>query len=90
LEVVPADETELRNRILSASAEGIAFLLRAHVSSGEQRGAMPRAFALLETTHPNYSIAFNRRATEVRIDYVQHALSAMLAFDRAASELHAR
>jgi hypothetical protein len=51
---------------------------------------MPRAFALLETTHPNYSIAFNRRATEVRIDYVQHALSAMLAFDRAASELHAR
>ena len=28
--------------------------------------------------------SFNRRASEIRIDYVQHALSAMLDFDRLA------
>ena len=57
----------------------------AGVSEGQYAGAMPRAICRLPVYHPDYSDSFNRRATEVRIDYVQHAMSAMIAFDQLGS-----
>lgn len=83
LDVIPLHEDDRRSRIQSAVHDGIDFLWRVHQSTGEHRGAIPRAFAPLPEDHPLHTRAFNRRATEVRIDYVQHALSAMLAFIRA-------
>ena len=60
--------------------KGLRFLLRSQITSGEYAGAIPRAIQPLPESHPRFNKAFNRRATEVRIDYVQHALSAMLQY----------
>ena len=68
-----------RARIDSAVPRGIAFLLRAQVTEGEFAGAMPRSVGWDSTV----SDEINRRATQVRIDYVQHALSAMIQYLQA-------
>lgn len=54
----------------AAVPPAIRFLLRAQVRTGPHRGAVPKA--LREDADP--------RHTEVRIDYVQHAVSAWLAY----------
>jgi hypothetical protein len=59
----------LRDRIEAATERGIAFLLRAQVLSGPRAGAMPGAIAIRA-----------RDSLEVRIDYVQHALSAWIRY----------
>ena len=70
---------EIGKRIDSAVSRGISFLLRAQISEGEFIGAFPRAVDKIEQDIPKAD-QFNRRATEVRIDYVQHALSAMIQY----------
>jgi hypothetical protein len=60
----------------AAIAPAIRFLLRSQVKEGRHRGAVPRAIARL----PDAPDKFNQRVTEVRIDYVQHAVSAWLAY----------
>jgi len=74
LTFLPPEKAALRARIEEAVHEGIAFLVRAQVQDGPHSGAMPRA--------PEPSGPDDRRATEVRIDYVQHALSAMIQYER--------
>ena len=78
LSFVPPDY-ELRQRIDTAVQRGILFLLRAQVSEGDFMGAFPRAIRKIDQNRPGAD-KFNRRATEVRIDYVQHALSAMIKY----------
>lgn len=78
LSFLPASH-EMRKRIDSAVPRGISFLLRAQVKEGEFTGALPRAVGKLDQVTPGAD-EFNRRATEVRIDYVQHALSAMIQY----------
>ena len=85
LTFLPAEHAELRRRIGPCVKEGIDFLLRSQIRDGEHRGGIPRAIRRLPPNHPRFNWIFNRRATEIRIDYVQHALSAMIAFE--ASEL---
>lgn len=70
-EFLPHDD--LRLRIEAASERGIAFLLRAQIGSGPQAGGIPGAI-------------FNRArdSDAIRIDYVQHALSAWLSYQRDA------
>ncbi len=82
LDLIPDDRKLLKKQIVISAHEGISFLMRAQVQSGENAGAIPRAIRLLPENHPTYSKAFNQRATEVRIDYVQHALSAMLQYQQ--------
>jgi hypothetical protein len=62
---------ELKNQIESSTKRGIAFLLRAQVASGSELGGMPGA-------------VMNRvlDSSEIRIDYVQHALSAWIRYRR--------
>ncbi len=63
------------------AGRSISFLLRAQIPRGPAKGGMPRAFAWAPPDHPWAEDAdFNRRAPEIRIDYVQHALSAMLIY----------
>ncbi len=57
----------------------MSFLLRAQISEGEFAGAIPRAIGKIGR-NISYADEFNRRVTEVRIDYVQHALSAMIQY----------
>jgi hypothetical protein len=67
LEFLP--KSDLRDKIEAATGRGIAFLLRAQVVSGTQAGGMPGAI-----------ISRALDSSEVRIDYVQHALCAWLRY----------
>jgi hypothetical protein len=60
---------ELQERIDAASGRGIAFLLRAQITSGPELGGMPGAI-----------VTRSLDSGEVRIDYVQHALCAWLRY----------
>ena len=64
---------------------GISFLLHAQVGEGEFAGAFPRAIGEINFDISNKD-KFNRRATEIRIDYIQHALSAMIQYLDQAKE----
>ena len=68
--------------IRAAATHGINFLLRAQIQTGEFAGAMPRAMAKMPEQTPDAE-RFNRRVTEVRIDYIQHAMSAMMQYQQA-------
>jgi len=81
LRFLPPGEATLRAQALDAVRYAMRFLLATLVRSGPHAGAIPRAVAPLPEEHSDFSRKFNRRATEVRIDYVQHALSAMLAYE---------
>ena len=70
-----------RDRVQDSVQQGMAFLIRSQVRQGEHRGAIPLAIDKLPPEHPEHSESFNRTVGEVRIDYVQHALSAMLQYD---------
>ena len=82
LSFLPADYSNLRKHLVVAINEGMQFLLRSQIRSGKYAGGIPRAIHALPEDHPQLTKSFNRRATEVRIDYVQHALSAMLEYER--------
>ncbi|MBN2342606.1 MAG: hypothetical protein JXX29_19605 [Deltaproteobacteria bacterium] len=73
-----SDES-LRKQIRKSIERGILFLLRAQVSQGKHAGAIPRAVRPMEKNLSGAK-SFNRRLTEVRIDYLQHALSAWIGY----------
>ncbi|MBN2717589.1 MAG: hypothetical protein JXX14_17185 [Deltaproteobacteria bacterium] len=78
-QVLPDSHRELKKRIWTAVNAGVAFLVRAQVQSGVHSGAFPRAIASM-TDNDKEARRFNSRMNEVRIDYLQHALSAMLGW----------
>jgi len=84
LSLLPPDH-EARMHIEAAVQHGMSFLIRAQISEGAFIGAFPRAVGKIDQDIPNAS-KFNRRATEVRIDYVQHALSAMIQYLHLVSD----
>ncbi len=71
---------KLRSDIEVACRHGIQFLLNAQIQEGRAAGGIPRAVARLPMDDPLWSTSFNQRATEVRIDYVQHGLSAWMQY----------
>jgi hypothetical protein len=71
----------LKARTQHAVEEGIEFMLRTQLRIGKCAGGWPRAAERLPKAHSGYTSSFNRRATEVRIDYVQHAMSALLMYE---------
>ncbi len=70
LEYLPDDAGGRRARIESAIDRGINFLLHAQITDGAYAGGMPGAVS----TEPH--------ASEIRIDYVQHALSAWIRYQK--------
>jgi len=76
LEFLPDDATGRRGDIEGAVEQGIAFLLRSQITTGPYAGGMPG------TVSGVGSIMFQAdpRASDIRIDYVQHALSAWLRY----------
>jgi hypothetical protein len=77
---LPPDETGLRQGMERAIHEGIAFLIGAQVRTGDLDGAIPRAIGPIIQAGPRRTPQVDPRASEVRIDYVQHALSAMIRY----------
>jgi hypothetical protein len=71
LEFLPKEEIELRGSIEAAASRGIWFLLRAQITSGPYAGGMPRAY-----------IFSTPSAISVRIDYVQHSMSAWIRYQK--------
>ncbi len=67
LEFLPKDE--FREKVEAAAGRGIALLLRAQIKSGPYAGGMPGAY-----------LAGAPGTSEIRIDCVQHALSAWLRY----------
>jgi hypothetical protein len=82
LTFLPPNTHDLRTRISSAVADGIQFLLRSQVTSGRYAGGFPRGVRPMPNDLRKADYAFNLRVKEIRIDYVQHALSAMMQFER--------
>ena len=74
LTFLPKEDAELRNSVESAVHNGIAFLARTQISEGPYAGGLPRS-AVAESARDD-------RATEIRVDYVQHAMSAMIQYER--------
>lgn len=77
---LPDDYASLKQQMAAAIEDGLAFLLRAQIVSGEYVGGLPRSVSTLPAGHKYASTTFNRRATELRIDYVQHAMCAMIEY----------
>lgn len=77
---MPLDHPELRERVIQGVKRGMTFLIKTQIRTGEHRGAFPRALAKLPEDDSRRIRNFNRRATEIRIDYVQHAMSAMIQY----------
>ena len=86
LTFLPDERQELIALTSTTVKDGMNFLLRSQVASGHHSGAVPRAIHRLPVGHPFHSRKFNRRAAEVRIDYVQHALCAMIDYDEYLSQ----
>lgn len=78
LNILPPDH-EGRKYTDTAVLRGLSFLLRAQISEGEFIGGFPGAVGKIDQDIPDAD-KLNRLATEVRIDYVQHALSAMIQY----------
>jgi len=77
-DLLPPHERALRERILAFAKDGVGFLMRAQIKTGPFAGGIPAAIAPRATRgEPAKSSRFN---SEVRIDYVQHAMAAMLAY----------
>jgi hypothetical protein len=75
LEFLPKGDGDLRARVEAAVQRGITYLLNAQITSGPYAGGMPGA--VVATGSPRSA----RSVSEVRIDYVQHALSAWLRYE---------
>jgi hypothetical protein len=71
----------LKARTQHAIDQGIEFLLNTQLRGGPCAGGWPRAARKLPKSHSGHTSSFNRRSTEVRIDYVQHAMSALLMYE---------
>ena len=71
LEFLPEDSGNLRVLIETAIERGIAFLLRAQITSGPYAGGMPGAIG-----------AGAKGESTIRIDYVQHTMCAWLQYQK--------
>jgi hypothetical protein len=79
LTFLPADHPIIPH-IRAAVDRGIDFLVRAQVQEGPHAGGLPQAISRLPDDGTEAVQAFNRQATEIRIDYVQHSLSALVQY----------
>lgn len=71
---------DLRHRLRRACARAVNFLLKAQVKDGALAGGVPRSST--DDIIRN-ALGERARADEIRIDYVQHALSALMLYRTA-------
>lgn len=77
LAIIGNDDAALESTIRKSIRKGINFLLNTQLTEGRYAGGIPRAVGRY-----GHDRRFNRRHGEIRIDYVQHALSAMVQYVR--------
>jgi hypothetical protein len=84
-EVLPREQDAMRREIEAVAEREVARLVACQVKSGELAGAIPRDFDAKPPAPGQSAVRENgkiNRAGEIRIDYIQHALSAMMDYDR--------
>lgn len=70
----------LNKQIMSAVREGMVFLLRSQISRGKYAGGFPRISPSFAILNRKENRADKDRDFEIRIDYVQHAMCAMMQY----------
>jgi hypothetical protein len=75
---LPESDAALKRRIRQSIEQGMEFLLRCQIVDGPNAGAVPR---VMPGFAPPEDDSDHERGQEVRIDYIQHALSAMIRFE---------
>lgn len=79
--VIPVQRESLILSILTVTNSGIGFLEKAQIRSGPFAGGITRALNIPVNDKLNFGVTPDfRRDTEIRIDYVQHALCAWLQY----------
>jgi hypothetical protein len=75
---LPANDEAFSRRLDQGVQLGMQFLLRCQITEGPHAGAFPRVMpaAAADSTETKRELS-----GEIRIDYVQHALSAMIAYE---------
>ena len=86
--ILEDEDPRLCKRLEEVVTCGIQFLLRCQVQEGPYRGGIPCAIQFIPTGDEEDDIELKRRAGEIRIDYVQHALSAMLQYEQQVTRQH--
>lgn len=76
---IPEVENKLKDEIGLRCEVGIKFLLNSQLKKGQLKGGFPRAVIMYKGNTPA-ELKFNARAGEIRIDYVQHSLSALVQY----------
>jgi hypothetical protein len=66
--------------VAAAAHRGIDYLMQAQIKEGPHAGGMPSDVSTVADDGSEAARKFNAQSTEVRIDYVQHALSAMVQY----------
>jgi hypothetical protein len=82
---LPANDVALRERLHQGVERGMEFLLRCQITNGPHAGAFPRVLPAMFASREEPAGEF---AGEIRIDYVQHALSAMIAYELLLTATH--
>lgn len=75
---LPADQPPSPADLSQAIDDGLGFLLRCQITEGPHSGALTRVMPGSQRSPSNSD---GSRAQEVRIDYVQHALSVMIRYE---------
>ena len=83
---LPPEYNQLKQKITARVPAAINFLINSQEKSGEYAGGIPRAKVNMSYKFMSYGMDFYEKATEIRIDYVQHALSAMIQYDTVFGE----
>jgi hypothetical protein len=88
-EVLPPEQDALKRKIILAANQEITRLLSVQVQSGALAGGLPHNFDPQTRVTPETDKTA-KRSGEVRIDYIQHAISAMMAYDRVRKAIEAK
>ncbi len=78
LKILGKADTVMSNTIRASINSAMQFLLKAQVVNGKLRGGFPRVASC--NGYPEKGA--KNRCGEIRIDYVQHALSAMIGYEK--------
>jgi hypothetical protein len=81
LEVLPPEQRKLKRKIIAAANRELTRLMAVQVTSGELAGGVPHDFDPQTRVTPGTSKAA-KLSGEIRIDYIQHAICAMMTYDR--------
>lgn len=73
------EKLKIREELHESCIAAINFLLKAIILEGKYKGGVPFMTKKPEFKS-NHSKSFKNRATEIRIDYVQHTLSALIQY----------